>query len=336
MRQSILGADLVTLNPNILWALAALLAVLVVASLVRLVALRGATDEQVKQHLGSLKTWWVLAVLLAAVVLLGQTAAALLFAATSVLAVREFTRLIRTRRDDRWAVCAAYLSIPVNYLLIWLGWREAFVIFVPLWSVMLLTSSFVIGGDTGGFVRKVAGLHWGTMLVVYCLSHAVLVFALPESSNPVAGGAGWFLYLVLLTEANDILQAVVGRALGRHKITPRVSPRKTWEGFSAGVAGTALLAVALAPLLTPLAAGPTLAWGKSQVEIPYLWAALAGLLIAVGGFFGDITMSSVKRDAGAKDSGSMLPGQGGILDRIDSLTFSAPLFYYYVNLLYGI
>jgi phosphatidate cytidylyltransferase len=102
---------------------------------------------------------------------------------------------------------------------------------------------------------------------------------------------------------------------GRHKIIPKVSPNKTWEGFLGGLATTVGLAALLAPHLTPL----------SGVE-----SILAGLLIGCGGFIGDVTISALKRDIGVKDSGSLLPGHGGILDRIDSLTYTAPLLFHFV------
>ena len=147
-----------------------------------------------------------------------------------------------------------------------------------------------------------------------------MFLALPETSNPVAGNAGWIVYLVLLTECNDIAQALWGRQLGRHKVTPHVSPNKTWEGLLLGIFTTILLAIALAPLLTSL---------------PFVWSALAGALIGVSGFFGDITMSAVKRDVGIKDSSTLLPGQGGMLDRIDSLMFTAPVMFYFVYWLFA-
>ena len=113
-----------------------------------------------------------------------------------------------------------------------------------------------------------------------------------------------------------------------------VSPHKTWQGFVLGVLTTIGVAVAvLAPWLTPLADWPRTVVAASLPRVPYLPAAVAGLLIAVAGFFGDITMSALKRDAGVKDSSHLLPGQGGILDRIDSLTFAAPVFFYFV---YGV
>jgi phosphatidate cytidylyltransferase len=141
---------------------------------------------------------------------------------------------------------------------------------------------------------------------------------------------------VLLVQANDIAQALWGRALGRRKIAPIVSPGKTWEGFLLGVATTLVLSVLLAIPLTPLTEDSVaLDIAGASIEIPYLRAVAAGLIVALGGFVGDLNMSALKRDLGVKDSGNLLPGQGGVLDRIDSLTFAAPLFFYYVFALYG-
>jgi phosphatidate cytidylyltransferase len=106
---------------------------------------------------------------------------------------------------------------------------------------------------------------------------------------------------------------------GRHKIVPTVSPNKTWEGFLGGVATTTLLAVVLAPLLTPMTLPLSLA---------------AGLLIGLGGFIGDVTLSALKRDIGIKDTGGLIPGHGGLLDRIDSLIYTAPLFFHFVRYFY--
>jgi len=141
------------------------------------------------------------------------------------------------------------------------------------------------------------------------------LLVLPVSEGFSAGGAGLVLYLVFLTQFNDVSQFVWGKMLGKHKIIPRVSPNKTWEGFLGGVCTTTLLAMLLSTVLTPLTLG---------------MSAIAGLIISTAGFIGDVTVSALKRDIGVKDSGSLLPGHGGILDRIDSLTYSAPLFFHFI------
>jgi phosphatidate cytidylyltransferase len=200
---------------------------------------------------------------------------------------------------------------------------------------LLLTLRMVLMREPHGVLHMTGILQGGMMILVFCLSHVAFLLSLSPDPNPAGGAIGLFLYLLLLTEFNDIAQAIWGRALGKHTVIREVSPSKSWEGLVGAVVCTTILAVLLAPVLTPLASTPQLL--DVEVDVPFYlspWAALAGLLIGIGGFFGDITMSAVKRDIGVKDSGTMLPGQGGVLDRIDSLTFTAPLFFHYVHFLY--
>ena len=169
------------------------------------------------------------------------------------------------------------------------------------------------------------------LLLVYAPSFAVMLWNIPPDRSAGVGPVGWFLYLIILTEMNDIAQAFFGRHWGERRIAPVVSPFKTWVGFYGGVATTVTLAVLLAPFLTFFGGDAVFREdGVSYAEATtagLAHALVAGLLVSVTGFFGDINLSAVKRDAGVKDSGALLPGQGGILDRIDSLTFTAPAFY---------
>jgi phosphatidate cytidylyltransferase len=203
---------------------------------------------------------------------------------------------------------------------------------VPIWTLVVLLVSLLVAQETGRFLETAGTMFIGLMLIVFLLSHAVLLFSLDDWRILPAGGAGLFLYLVILTELNDITQALWGRMLGRHKITPRVSPNKTWEGFLLGAGTTVAAGLALAPYLTPFVDW-TLYIG--EMSAAYAPALAASLLIAVGGFFGDLTVSAVKREVGVKDTGDMLPGQGGILDRIDSLIFTAPLYFYFTYAFYS-
>ncbi len=138
-------------------------------------------------------------------------------------------------------------------------------------------------------------------------------------TRPIAGSAGLVLYLVLLTELNDITQYIWGKSCGRHPVTPTVSPNKTWEGLLGGILTTTGLAIAIVPWLTPF---------------DFIHALGIGLIIGCAGFIGDVTISALKRDLGVKDSGTLIPGHGGILDRIDSLTYTAPLFFHFTVYFY--
>lgn len=300
------------------WLAAATIGALSVGTLIRWWVLRDRSEEAVEDRRRSLKTWWAIVVTLTVVVLLGRTASILLLAVISAVSLHELAglagRSAQAEAEPRlWRI--AYGLGALGYLAIWLGWRELFLGGLPIAAVIIFGAMMVVAGQSVGFPDSVARATWGLLLTMYCLAHAALLFSLPATSDSIAAAGGWFAFLLILTEANDIAQALIGRRFGRHKIVPRVSPGKSWEGFLGGILVTTPLAVLLAHWLTPF----------GVVE-----AVFAGVIIAVSGFFGDVNMSAIKRSAGVKDSSRLLPGHGGMLDRVDSLTFSAPAFYYFV------
>jgi phosphatidate cytidylyltransferase len=327
--------ELTGLPAGVVLVLAGIFVALAVGSIVRLSHLHALPKRQGEALRQRLRTWWVIALLLTVVILLKRPATVAFMAVVSLLALREYLSLVPERRRYGSAVVWAYIAVPFQYLWIYLGWYELFIIFIPVLVFLLLTLRMVLMREPHGFLHMTGTLQWGMMILVFCLSHVAFLLSLSPDPNPAGGAIGLFLYLLLLTEFNDIAQAIWGRALGKHTVIREVSPSKSWEGLVGAVVCTTILAVLLAPVLTPLASTPQLL--DVEVDVPFYlspWAALAGLLIGIGGFFGDITMSAVKRDIGVKDSGTMLPGQGGVLDRIDSLTFTAPLFFHYVHFLY--
>ncbi|MDM8569564.1 phosphatidate cytidylyltransferase [Thiotrichales bacterium HSG1] len=262
-----------------------------------------------------LRSWWWMAGIFILAMLIDNSISLILFGFLSFLALKEYLSLIPTRRADRRVLFWAYLAIPVQYYWVGSAWYGMFIIFIPIYMFLFLPIPMLLIGKMEGFLRAAGTLHWGLMTTVFCLSHAAYLLVLPEKGNFVVGGAGLLLFLVFLTESNDILQYIWGKLLGKRKIIPKVSPNKTWEGFLGGVITTTFIAVLLAPWLTPL----------------NLWQSmLAGILISTAGFFGDVSISALKRDLGIKDSGTLLPGHGGILDRVDSLTYTAPLFFHFV------
>ncbi len=318
-------------EPGLIRLIAIVFASLCVGSVVRFIAIRHADEDTRRKRLESLRTWWILAAVVSACLLVGRAGLCALMTIVSGLAFREYTRLLQPRPDDRNTVLAVYAVIVANYLLLLFGLHDAFLVFVPLAATLAVAVLQLLTGRTEGYIRATAGLAWGSLVLVYALSHCVLLTVLPETSQGPAGFGGWFLFLVFLTETNDIAQALVGRRFGAHKkhrITPAISPNKTWEGFLGGMCVTTLLSVVLAPWMTDLPQLPLFSGAPG-----WLTAALIGPLLAVSGFFGDINMSAVKRDAGVKDSSSLLPGMGGMIDRIDSLTFTAPAFAWLVMLL---
>ncbi|NNG05048.1 MAG: phosphatidate cytidylyltransferase, partial [Inquilinus sp.] len=296
---------LIDVAPTILWALAAVFGVLLVASAIVFVLIRAKPDRDFGELVLRVRSWWVMVAVFAIAIVLSPVTSLVFLGFVSFLALKEFVSMVPTRRADRKVLFWAYLAIPLQY--VWVGqeWYGMFIIFVPVYMFLLLPTLMVIRGETTGFLKAAGTLHWGMMTCVFAISHAGYLLVL-RGDTP-AGGAGLLLFLVFLTQANDVAQYVWGRLFGRHKAAPTVSPNKTVEGYVGGFVTTGLLAVAIAPWLTPM-------------DWPH--ALVGGLIIGFAGFMGDVTVSAVKRDIGVKDTGALLPGHGGILDRIDSLTFT--------------
>ena len=294
--------------------------ILVVASITVAILSRLRRERDWTELRLRVRTWWIMATLFGASLVLSRPAALCFFAFVSFLALKEYLSLIPTRRVDRGVLLWIYLAVPLQYLWIGMRWYGMFIIFIPVYAFLFTPMRMVLIGETSGFLRAAGTLHWGLMTTVFCLSHVAFLLVVPQSMNPHGGGAGLVLYLVFLTQFNDVAQYLSGKTFGRRKALPTVSPGKTIEGLLGGVATTVGLSYLLAPWLTPL---------------NHLESLLAGLIIGLGGFIGDVVVSALKRDLGIKDSGRLLPGHGGILDRIDSLTYTAPLFFHFLWYLYG-
>lgn len=265
-----------------------------------------------------IKSWWYIIGFFVLGTMFNNTVAMFFFGFLSFLALKEYFTLIPTRRTDRRIIFYAYLSIIVQYFLVGIEWYGMFIIWIPVYLFLLLPFRQVFIGDTKGFLENTARVQWGLMMFVFGLSHLAYMLTLPALVDGAVTGRDLVLYVVLLTALNDILQYVWGKSIGKYKIIPKVSPNKTVEGF-------------LGAFVTII----FLAWVFSFLT-PFIWyeALLAGIIISGAGFVGDIVISMIKRDMGVKDSGSMIPGHGGVLDRIDSLVYTAPLFFHYVYYLY--
>jgi phosphatidate cytidylyltransferase len=311
--------NLLQLSPEVLWVLAGIAALLAVATLVAQLLKRRRPQADYSELTQRIHAWWVMVAIFAVALGLGSRWSIGFFAFVSFLALKEYLSLIPTRRSDRRVLFWAYLTIPAQYWWIARGDFAMFTLFVPVWGLFIVSTRLVLVQETHDFLRAVGTLQWGMMTMVFALSHVAYLLVLPAQSGGPGDGASLVVYLVLLTELNDVAQYVWGKSLGKRKIVPKVSPGKTFEGLLGGIVTTTVTAVLLAPLLTPLDR----------------WDAFAaGLLIGMGGFLGDITISSVKRDIGVKDSGTMIAGHGGVLDRVNSLMATAPLFFHFIRYFY--
>jgi phosphatidate cytidylyltransferase len=260
-------------------------------------------------------SWWVMAGLLYGALALGRRTGLVFFALLAFWALKEFLTLLKTRPADHRALVWAFLAIPLQFYWVAIDWYGMFIIFIPVFMFLLLPLRLVLRQETAGFVASAAQIQWGLMAFVFGLSHLGYLLVLPAREyQPYADGRALLLFLIFTVELSDVLQYVWGKALGKHRILPRVSPNKTWEGFVGGIV-SAVLCSLLLRFLTPFSLGETL---------------LVAALITLAGFAGGAVMSAVKRDFGVKDFGALIPGHGGMLDRVDSLCYAAPVFFHYL------
>ena len=263
--------------------------------------------------------WWLMVGLMVGTLLLGRWAVVGLFAVLSFLALRELLTLVPSRRADHGTLFwSFFLAVPVQYGLLWAEWYGMFAIFLPVYGFLGLAVRTALTGDTARFLHRLGAIQCGLVIGVYCLSHAPALLLL-RIRGYEGREAELLAFLLTVVQASDVLQYVWGKALGRTPIAPSLSPSKTVEGFVGGVASATVLGGALW-WLTPFS--------------PLVATAFA-LGIALAGFAGGLVMSAIKRDAGVKDYGNLIAGHGGVMDRVDSVAFAAPLFFHLVRWFYS-
>lgn len=295
-------------------SLAVIFALLLVATVVNGLLVWRRPGKDWRELTLRIRTWWVIILLFSLAILSPRWMALTFFALVSFMALKEFLTLAPSRQTDRMPLLWMFVAIPINYWLIGINWYGMFVVFIPVYAFLFLPVRMVIAGDTQGFLRFASQHHWSLMTTVFAFSHVAFLLVLPDDGKQT--GALLVFFLVGLTEFNDIAQYLWGKSIGRMKVMPKVSPNKTLAGLIGGVATTTLMAALLGPVMTPL-------------NLPL--SLLAGFIIGLSGFCGDVVMSAIKRDIGVKDSGTLLPGHGGILDRLDSLIFTAPVFFHFIR-----
>jgi phosphatidate cytidylyltransferase len=298
---------------------AAVAGILLFASVVgftlKLAVAHGAPNTVIDNLNARIRAWWMMAVACGLAFLAGKNGTIVLFALISFFALREYVTVVPTRRSDHAALIASfYVVIPLQYWLIWADWRALYPVLIPVFAFVVLPVLAARAGDARDFLQGAATIQWGLMVTVFSVSHAPMLLTL---DLPGYEGQNMFLlvFLILVVQTSDVLQYIWGKLAGKRQIAPRVSPSKTVEGFVGGTASATLIGAAL--------------WWITPFTL--LQAALVSFIITLMGFFGGLVMSTVKRDRGVKDWGNMIQGHGGILDRVDSLCFSAPVFFYIVR-----
>ena len=262
-----------------------------------------------------INAWWIMILIIFAAAVLGFYGVIGLFFVISFMALREFLSLLYIRRGDHLALAACFYAIlPLQYFLVAIDWFSMFTIFIPVYGFLFLPILSALLGDTAHFLDRSTKVQWALMISVFCISHIPAILTLDiegfEEKKLLL-----MIFLILVVQSSDVLQYVWGKLFGKHKIAPKLSPSKTVEGFVGGVVSASVLG-GLLYWLTPF----------NPVQ-----AVLMSLLICLMGFLGGLVMSAMKRSMGVKDWGNMISGHGGMLDRMDSLCFAAPIFFHVVR-----
>ncbi len=300
------------------WLLGGILAFLSLTSLISYVLglrmARPGASESARATVANLnarmRAWWVIVAVCAVALWLGLAGACVLFGLASFWGLREFVTLTPTRAGDHRALFWVFFVItPWQYYLVATQWYVMFMILIPVYAFLFIPMRMSLTGDTEHFLERAARTQWGLMVCVYCVSYAPALMTLPVRKS---GGASLLLFFLLVVQLSDVFQYIWGKLFGRHPIAPHVSPNKTWEGFVGGIASATALGMAL--------------WWATPFN-PWQAAGMS-LVITLLGFAGGLTMSAIKRDRGVKDYGTLIQGHGGVLDRMDSICFAAPVFFH--------
>ena len=305
-----------TLPFSLWWLFLAILAILITASSIgSILALKyGSQNPTISNLNARINAWWVMTLVLVLAFVTGHIGSTFLFFLVSFAALRECLSLVYSRRGD-YAVLVAcfYVVLPVQYYFVLTDWYGMFAIFIPVYAFLLLPILAGLSGDPTRFLDRTAKIQWSLMVSVFCISHVpfLLNLKIPNFDQNIL----LVIFLIAVVQASDVLQYIWGKLLGKRKIAPVLSPSKTVEGFVGGVLSATALATALWWItpFTPFQAG------------------LIGLVICLMGFAGGLVMSAIKRDFGVKDWGHMIKGHGGMMDRVVSICFAAPIFFHIVR-----
>jgi len=264
--------------------------------------------------------WWMMFLIIIVGLLLGPVATAVLFGLVSFWALREFITMTPTRRGDHRTLFWSFIVFtPLQYVLIALKAYAIYTIMIPVYASLFVPARIAISGDPKRFLERVAKIQAGLLICVYCLSHAPAILSLVLMEHVAGQKVQWpgsnasvLFFFVLIVQLNDVFQYMWSQLLGRHVIAPQINASRTWEGLIGGALSTML-------------AGMVLSWAT---PFGLYWAGPVAGAVALAGFAGSMTMSGIKRDRGVKDYGTLVSGHAGVLDRIDSLCFAAPVFFH--------
>ncbi len=293
---------------------------LLVAAGAVLLFLRMVLRKDVSSMLLIYRSWWIMAPIILAAIAMGRVSFILLVMVLAMAGFKEFARATGLY-NDRGMTIAVYSGIAAMTAIALMrdpftsvpGWFGMFRT-LPVYVVALILLIPIVRNKTRGQLQAMALAIIGFIYLGWMFGHAGF---LANSDHPY----GYLLYLIVAVEINDVAAFTFGKIFGRRPFRSEISPKKTWEGSIGAFAVSMALPWVLA---------------FSFPHFGPLQKVLTGLIVGAGGQLGDLAISVIKRDIGIKDMGAAIPGHGGILDRIDSLIYTAPLFCHMINFFYGL
>lgn len=260
-----------------------------------------------------INSWWLIIIVLTIICLLGNDIIILFFLIISFFSLKEIF-IVFNLKDKIVLYFCLYIIIPLQYLLIYIKCYQWFIILIPVYSFLLIPVLILISKNINNYLERISKVQYGLMISVFCLSY-LPALSLLEIKGFENRRVFLIIFLIIISQVNDTLQYIFGKLLGNYKIVPNISPNKTLEGYLGGLLGTSVIAICFY-WITP--------FNKLQTFF-------ISIIICLMGNIGGLVMSSIKRDCKVKDWGSIIKGHGGITDRIDSICFSAPVFFYIVK-----
>jgi phosphatidate cytidylyltransferase len=292
---------------------------LILAGLV-LSFLKWGLKKQIDSIWTTYKSWLIMAPVMMGCIFAGRVPAIIFFCLLAGLGFKEFARATGLYRDW-WMTGAVYLGIvavAITSLIrqpqgeeIGQGWYGLFIV-LPVYAVALILLIPIIRNEVQGQLQKISLAIVGFVYLGWMFGHLAFM-------TNATNAYGYLLYLLFATELNDVAAFTCGKLFGKHPFRSNISPKKTWEG----ALGAFAISMAMPWIL--------------RFSFPYFGTTqliLTGLIVGIGGQLGDLAISVIKRDIGIKDMGAGIPGHGGILDRIDSLVYTAPLFFHMAGFFY--
>ncbi len=261
-------------------------------------------------------SWWVIFLLVSVAFYFNKAGICILYSLISFYALREFVTLSRSQSSDhRSLFWMFFIILPLQYVSIYKGWLMSFNYLIPIFALVFLPFRSAIAGNTDKFLERTASLQWGLMASVFCVSHipAILLIDIPNFHK----NSELLLYFVLITQISDVVQHETSLWIGKRKIAASISNLKTVEGWILSTIVCTVLGWTLS-FMTPFDK-PT--------------SALMSFIVTQLAFAGSITISAIKRSRGIQVFDEMIPGHGGVLDRIETIIYSAPVFYQLLQLI---